>query len=486
MRCIIFIFIGISILASCSKVEITGHIDSAPEIFPDYKEVTVPANIVSLNFSYLGDGPAMLIVGDRHIRAKNGLFRFPARLWKSLMSKERIEMTVVTCTNGEWKSYRPFNIYVSQDKIDPYLVFRLIPPGYQGWKNMGIYKRNLESYSRKAIITNYISGENCMNCHSFANRDPSRMILHSRAAFSGTLLSIDRRTVKLDTKTDSTVSPFVYPYWHPSGKFIAFSVNSTKQVFLNHDPNRVEVFDTASDVIVYDVENNTVIASETTKSPEHFETFPTFSPDGKWLYFCTSKAVDNMPEDYRKVRYGLVRTPFDEEKGIPGDTLEVVYDAPADSMSVSFPRISPDGNYLAFTLHGYGNFSVWHKDADIRIMSLKDGTIIDSSRLNSDDVESYHCWSSNSRWLVFSSRRDDGLFTKPYISHIDADGNASKPFLMPQKNPIKFYRNLMFSYNIPELVSGNVKLSKGKINHSLRKSEITHVQYLGNKAVNHQ
>ena len=27
---------------------------------------------------------------------------------------------------------------------------------------------------------------------------------------------------KLNTKTDQTISPLVYPSWHPSGKYVAF------------------------------------------------------------------------------------------------------------------------------------------------------------------------------------------------------------------------------------------------------------------------
>ena len=96
---------------------------------------------------------------------------------------------------------------------------------------------------------------------------------------------------------------------------------------------------------------------------------------------------------------------------------------------------------------------------------------------NSPDAESYHSWSHNSRWLVFSSRRDDGLYTKPYFTYIDAQGKAHKPFLLPQKNPKKYYDDLYFSYNIPELVQGRVNLNERAISDKLRDDSGINVTY---------
>jgi len=70
--------------------------------------------------------------------------------------------------------------------------------------------------------------------------------------------------------------------------------------------------------------------------------------------------------------------------------------------------------------------------------------------VNSDRCDSWHSWSSNSRWFVFSSKRDDGLFTRLYISYLDEEGRAHKPFLLPQKDPA-FYDGYLRVYNVPEL-----------------------------------
>jgi hypothetical protein len=57
--------------------------------------------------------------------------------------------------------------------------------------------------------------------------------------------------------------------------------------------------------------------------------------------------------------------------------------------------------------------------------------------------------------MVFASKRDDGLYGKPYFTHIDAEGRATKPFLLPQHYP-EFYDHTLKSFNLPELVDGDV------------------------------
>ena len=137
-------------------------------------------------------------------------------------------------------------------------------------------------------------------------------------------------------------------------------------------------------------------------------------------------------------------------------------------MSVSFPRISPDGKYLVFTLHQYGNFSIWQKDADLYMLNLADNTIQPMDEINTDQSESYHSWSDNNRWMVFSSRRIDGLYTRPFFTYIDENGKAHKPFMLPQKNPQQFYDNLLYSYDLPEFIKDKVTFDRHAIAKHMR------------------
>jgi tricorn protease-like protein len=287
------------------------------------------------------------------------------------------------------------------------------------------------------------------------------MSLHIRGPHGATLFLDEGKLTAYNTKTDSTLGFCVYPYWHPSGKYIAYSTNTTRQVFHIRDANRIEVFDAASDIQVYDIEHNQLIITPSLKTDSLYETFPVFSADGKWLYFCAARALPEGSMSLDSLHYNLYRVAFDAERGSYGDAIECVIDA-GDSLTVCFPRPSYDGRYLVYSLANYGQFSIWHHEADLWMLDLATGERRPMTKVNSSDTESFHNWSSNSRWMVFSSRRDDGLFTRPYFTHIDADGHETKPFMLPQQNPRRFYRELFMSFNVPDFIRGAVQMDNVK------------------------
>lgn len=443
--------------------------------------VVVPCNIAPLNFyTSADDGKEAVILacGEHRLTALSeaGGMIPSMGAWKHLLRVAKgKDITVKHCVlvDGKWKAYRPFMIRVAAEIIDPFLVYRLIPPGYEMWDAMGIYQRNLESFEETCLIRNSQTEGNCMNCHSFCQQNPDKMLFHVRSKHAGTILVNNGKITKIDTKTDQTISSLVYPYWHPSGKFITFSVNDTKQLFHTHNPNRVEVLDRQSDVVVYDVLKNELITAPQLFDKEVFETFPTFSPDGKRLYFCTAK-LRIMPNEYDKVRYSLCSIAFDADSRSFGEKVDTLYNAEKEGGSVSFPRVSPDGNYLMFTKAAYGNFSIWHQDADLWMIDLKRHEKHALDEANSESVESYHSWSSNSRWVVFSSRRGDGLYTRLYLAYVDADGRIHKPFVLPQKSG-DFYDKCMYSYNIPELVKGSVEVGNYRLVEQVREGSLQKV-----------
>lgn len=472
------------LLAACSgNISVSNKVESYPDIFPDYTDVTIPPNIAPLNFSLKlphEDARVVLTAGKGlvTINEKNNQFIIPGRKWKQLLEDaagKSISVAVYAKQKNNWTEYKSFRFHVANEPVDGYLAYRLIEPGYELWNRMGIYQRNLENYTEHTVYDNKMTNYNCVNCHSFCMQNPEKMLFHMREVYPGTILIDGDKVEKLNTKTDQTVSSLVYPSWHPSGNYVAFSVNDTKQSFHTNNRNRIEVFDLASDVVVYDVEKHEIITTPVLYSKTAFETFPTFSPDGKTLYFCSADTV-SMPAGFEEVKYSLCSISFDPEKRVFGQTVDTVYNAPVEGKSVSFPRVSPNGKHLLYTLSGYGNFSIWHKDADLYMADLTDKTIKCLDIVNSDDVESYHSWSSNSRWFVFSSRRIDGLYTRPYIAYVDNNGNAGKPFLLPQKD-VDFYHRFMQSYNIPEFVTGKIPSRSREIALKAQKDKGTDVTF---------
>jgi hypothetical protein len=292
------------------------------------------------------------------------------------------------------------------------------------------------------------------------------MSLHIRGPHGATLLRKGNGPITAyNTKTDQTLGLCVYPYWHPSGRYVAYSTNTTRQLFHSAGRNRVEVFDEASDLQVYDVDKNELLLSPLLKQDSVFETYPVFSADGRSLYFCAARSSNQIDS----IRYNLCRIDFNPETGSFGERIDTIVDAVAQHKSVSFPRPSYDGRFLCYTLSDYGQFSIWHHEADLWLLDLrsekrevisdKSATARPMTVANSEDTESFHNWSTNSRWLVLSSRRDDGLYTRPYFCHVDIDGNVTKAFMLPQRNPRRFYRDRFFSFNVPDFVIGPTRFN---------------------------
>jgi len=458
----IYAMLCLLLCASClPKVEDAQPLHMAAAITPDYSEVTMPCDIAAPTFTLadslqLDDTQAVFTSGNAQFVVASDDERgicIDNDDWHTLTSaSDTIHIRIQGKRNGRWVEYDTFCIYISTDTIDSYLAYRLIEPGYEVWNKMGIYQRCLANYDESAIITNDATNGGCMNCHSFCRHNPEIMLHHQRLEQGGTYFRINGSTRHIDPKPS-----FVYPQWHPSGRYVAFSTNSTKQVFHTTSRNRIEVFDYSSDVIVYDVENDRILTTDIIHSATSFETFPSWSPDGKTLYFCSADSV-SMPDQYDNAHYSLCSIAFDTATQTFDDRIDTLYNANVEGGSASFPRVSPDGRYLVFTHHAYGNFSIWHHDANLWMIDLQAPVPqpVESSVLNSPLTESYHSWSSTGRWIVFSTRREDGLYTRPYISHFDGKGHFAKPFPLPQEDA-GFSIRFMKSYNIPEFVTGKVK-----------------------------
>lgn len=174
--------------------------------------------------------------------------------------------------------------------------------------------------------------------------------------------------------------------------------------------------------------------------------------------------------------YNIYRKRFDPISMEFG-SRELVFAADSLKKSATLPRISPDGRFLLFTMGNYGVFHIWHHDADLWMLDFQTGEVRSMQEFNSPDTESYHSWSSNGRWVVFSSRRDDGIYTRPFIAHIDKDGKGTKPFELPCADP-DYHRQFMKSYNIPEFMRGPVTIRPQEFADVLKRDGGEPVKYV--------
>lgn len=445
-------------------------LDSVPELYPDYADVTFPVNIAPPNFIILENGEAFQTeIGcgsttEILYKSKRPEVIIPPKAWSKLLQRaagKEIFIRITLLDKGKWKRYADITDTISAEPIDAYVAYRLLYPGYELWNEMGIYQRNLTNYEETAIGENRSFDKQCINCHTFNQNSPDTMMIHVRGKSGGTLISKNGKVKKVNTKPEGFKNGGTYAAWHPSGRYIAFSMNEIQQFFHSSGCKPIEVADLAADLAVYDTEKEIFLTDSLICGEAYMETFPNWTPDGKTLYFCRGNAYkEKMPLD--SIRYDLCSIEFDPASG-NFSNLKCIYKASEQGKSVSFPRVSPDGKHLMFTLSDYGNFSIWHPESELYLLTLANGKIRPIDEVNSDNVESFHTWSSSGRWFVFSSKRLDGLWARPFFASFNPEtGKAGKPFLLPQKNP-RFYDTFTKTYNLPELIKEPVRNGKALI-----------------------
>ncbi len=456
--CLLFVLTG-----CVEKPTDVKKVNFLPTIFPDYVGVTIPAEIAPLNFSVEGAERVDVTVkgengGELHSNGKYADFDIDK--WHNLIEENKGKtLTVSVCAKieGKWIQYEDFPVNVSQYPLDEYgLTYRRIAPGYEVYSKMGIYQRNLSNFAEDAIIENTMTDGQCYNCHTPNRTNPKDFVFHVRGEHGATMISKKGECTWLKASNDTLGGAMVYPYWHPEGRYCTFSTNQTRQGFHISGHKRLEVFDLSSDVIVYDTEKNEILRDTLLNTKAWSENTPSFSPDGKWLYFTTC-LQKNYPLEHKDEKYNLCRIAFDPNTGRFGSQVDTLFNAVAMDKSVTWPRPSYDGKYMLFTLSDYGYFSIWHKESDQWLLDLATGEARPVEEINSDEADSFHNWSDNSRWVVFTSRRGDGLYSNLYLTSIDDKGRFSKPFLLPQKNPEEYYTQSLFSFNTPDFTKEKVE-----------------------------
>ena len=452
-------------MASCASGPVNPvKADKLPEIYPDYIGVTIPVGIAPLNFNRADDGFSRIDVvvrgskgGEMH--AQGDLADFDIDEWHEITRQNqggKLTFTVCAEKDGQWLQYKDFTVSVSPYALDEWgLTYRRIAPGYEVYSKMGLYQRDLSTFDEYAIIENTQVPGMCVNCHTARQTDPGQFVFHVRGEHGATMIQTDGSREWLKAKNNLLGGTMVYPYWHPGGKYCAFSTNQTRQGFHVVPDERIEVFDLSSDVFVYCPSTHELLTDSLLQTKEWSENAPVFSPDGTTLYFITCRQQD-YPLHYKDQRYNLCKISFDPERGKFGEKVDTIFDAVRMGKSLTWPRPSYDGRYLMFTLADYGYFSIWHEESDQWLLDLRTGEAREMKEVNSARADSYHNWNVNSHWFVFTSRRDDGCYSRLYLAGIDDQGRLSKPFMLPQRNPQEYYSESMYSFNTPDFTKTKV------------------------------
>ena len=449
------------VVGKCSQIA------CVPNISPDYAGIVIPGNIAPLNFRILEKGQAYCVKIHSHsgsaieISSKTGRIRVPLRKWRALLDankgRELFVDVYVRNAQDKWLQFQRIANTIAKEDIDRTLVYRFMKPIYSEWRDMGIYQRDLTDFDVSLVMHGRSFGQGCLNCHSFVGNASDTMTIGLRSAKYGssTLLARNGDVHKIGAR-------WGYTAWHPSGRLAVYSMNKVRQFFHTGGMEVRDVVDLDSALLCYHVDSKKVTCPEELADKNRLETYPTWSPDGRYLYFCSGPILWQdrntvPPENYDKLKYDLRRIAYDVETDQWGKA-ETVLSADETGLSILLPRISPDGRFLLFCMCRYGCFPVYQPSSDLYLMDLATG---DYRKLaaNSSYSESWHSWSSNSRWIAFSSKRQGGSLTRTYLSYVDQTGQVHKPFVLPQKDTA-YYDSLLETYSVPELIAGSVKVSK--------------------------
>lgn len=441
-----------------------------PAIAPDYTDIVIPPSIAPMNFVIREEGKKYVVAiysvhGDTiSIATDNPAIEIPIESWHNLLDVnkgETLSIDVgVESTDGSWRRFETITNTISDDDIDSYVMYRRLKPLHNYWRTMRIMERNITSFDESLVFGNAGIDHGCCNCHTTLGNNPETMLIHTRSSLGAAMLLVRNGKVAGVNSRTPFKAPIAYSSIHPSGKWVAFSVNRVKQYFHAAGDEVREVIDLDSSLGLYSVETNELLAiSPELTLRDRLETYPAWSPDGKYLYYCSAalpwseeekNVADTditLPPGYKNIRYDLMRIPFNSGDATWG-TPEVLVSSEVTGKSITQPKVSPDSRFVVFSMADYGCFPTYQPSCDLYMLNVETGEYLPLPS-NSDRCDSWHSWSTNGRWLIFSSKRSDGIFARLYFVHCDSEGKTGKAFVLPQKNPA-MYDSFLDTYNVPE------------------------------------
>ena len=237
----------------------------------------------------------------------------------------------------------------------------------------------------------------------------------------------------------------------PDGLHVVSTVNESLFVCNYMDFRFLQSFyPTRGILAVYSRKTGKIQRLSGADDPGYVQACPVWTPDGKEIIFMRAvarPAYDPGPlpvkaNDPRepKIQYDLYRLPFN---GGRGGKAEPIVGASKNGMSNSFAKCSPDGKWIVFVQSRNG--MLMRPDSRLYIVPAKGG-VAREMNCNTSLMNSWHSWSPNSRWLVFSSKANTP-FTQMFLTHIDKKGNDSPAILVPNSTAANR------AVNIPEFVN---------------------------------
>jgi Tol biopolymer transport system component len=405
-------------------------------------------------------------------------WRFPSELWQRLrrdavtrdarLQVKGLKLDEAGERAGPVEGSEIVHFRISGDPADNYIVYRLVAPPFSSAKTPDLFVRDLRKDKPKLFLS--ARRKYCVNCHSFSSKQGNRgkLGLQVRSLDApGQKLPVYLGVYDIDRGGGYRVQlPFeiqmtTFMAWSPDNTKLAFSANqkiaALKPVLYETQLAGMST----SDVAIYDLTRDEAYLLPGASDPNVLEIYPRWSPDGRTIVFSRSP-MGYHPAD---IPFELYAIPVDGGKDSVPQPVE---GAANNGRSNYFPRFSPDGKWFSFCQCDGGDLIRSSSDIYLKPGNLKGP----AHRLECNvpyAADSWHSWSSSSRWLVWASKREGGIYANLYLTHIDETGHASPAIRVPvPKNPDA-------SFNIPEFVAHDPGIPDPDLFDAIRVEQEPHI-----------
>ncbi len=446
---------------------------------------TIPVNICPLNIAYPNRATTSITLTDStgktiatHKQYFSKTFKASEKKWRKWL--QQAYKGSITISHGSTK-----HSYHIAEAIDPYASYRKTLFS-SDVKNMYIGERNLTNFTERKLIissTKEDTTSTCINCHIPKNNNNNYSLVHVRPGrpgvvrYPGTYLIIDGKVQRLSPEWDTlkAFARLAYYDFHPTKEKIVFSTNSDvgAERFATNQGYEYYMIDRLGIIVLYDIATNSLTTSKSVSDASKWEyANPIWNASGTEIYFLRGGKLEF--EKPWKYLFDLCRAEYDSATNTFKEA-EVVFPFSECGVSATQPKQVPGTNKWIITVHESTGSSPRPGDGDLYILDLdqkqntpfqigvtptkiktctlppnKYAKITALKEVNSADAEMYHSFSSNGKWMIFSSSRLTGEQNYPHIVYMDKNGNFGKPFAMPQKEPFFFSKNAS-GYVIPNL-----------------------------------